>query len=216
MKQTYIRMLSQPKLVDPVLIAGLPSIGDIGRIATRLLYEFLQAELFAELYSPTLPDYVSIDKKGICRLPKYEFYASVKNPHLIILTGDSQPALEDIPAHYELCNDILDFVSNLRCKSIITLDGAPTTQPTKEIYVATTSRKLAKEYVENGAVAYKGGRIIGAPGLLLGLARKKGLEGICLLGSTPSLTADREAAFRVYRLLRKVLGIDVQKGLQVT
>jgi uncharacterized protein (TIGR00162 family) len=213
MKQTYIRMLSQPKLVDPVLIAGLPSIGDIGRIAARLLYEFLRAELFAELYSPILPDYVFIDKKGVCHLPKYEFYASTKSSNLMILIGDSQPALEDIPAHYELCNDILDFVSNFGCKSVITLDGAPTTQPTKEIYVAATSKKLASEYVQNGAIAYKGGRIIGDPGLLLGLAEKKGIKGICLLGSTPSLTTDREAAFRVYRLLRKVLGANVQEGL---
>jgi len=206
-------MLSQPKLVNPVLIAGLPSIGDIGRIAAKLLYEFLRAELFAELYSPILPDYVLIDKKGVCHPPKYEFYASTKSPNLIVLIGDSQPALEDIPAHYELCNDILDFASNLGCKSIITLAGAPTTQPTKEIHVAATSKKLAKEYVENGAVTYKGGRIIGEPGLLLGLAEKRALKGVCLLGSTPGLTADREAAFRVYRLLRKVLGANVQEGL---
>jgi proteasome assembly chaperone (PAC2) family protein len=212
MKQTYIRTLSQPKLVSPVLIVGLPSIGDIGRMAARLLCEFLGAELFAELYSPTLPDCVFIDKKGVCHPPKYEFYASAKSSNLVILTGDSQPALEEIPAHYELCSDILCFVSSLGCKSIITLAGAPTTEPTKEIYVATTSKKLAKEYVENGAIAYKGGRIIGAPGLLLGLAEKMGLKGVCLLGSTPSLTADREAAFRIYRLLRKVLGTDIKEG----
>jgi proteasome assembly chaperone (PAC2) family protein len=206
-------MLSQPKLADPILIAGLPSIGDIGRIAAKLFYEFLQAGLFAELYSPILPDYVLIDKKGICHPPKYEFYASTKSPNYIILIGDSQPALEDVPAHYELCNDILDFVINLGCKSIITLDGAPTTQPTKEIFVAATSKKIAKEYVDNGAVTYKGGRIIGDSGLLLGLAEKRRIKGVCLLGSTPGLTADREAAFRVYRLLRKVLEADVQEGL---
>jgi proteasome assembly chaperone (PAC2) family protein len=206
-------MLSQPKLANPILIAGLPSIGDIGRIAAKLFYEFLRAGLFAELYSPILPDYVFIDKKGVCHPPKYEFYASVKSPNFIILIGDSQPALEDVPAHYELCNDILDFVINLGCKSIITIDGAPTTQPTKEIFVAATSKKLAKEYVENGAITYKGGRIIGDSGLLLGLAEKRALKGVCLLGSTPGLTADREAAFRIYRLLRKVLGIDVQESL---
>ena len=212
MKKTYIRMLSQPKLVNPILVAGLPSIGDIGRIAAKLLHDFLRAELFAELYSPTLPDYVYIDKKGVCHPPKYEFYASTKDPNLVILTGDSQPALEDVPAHYEICSDILDFASTLGCTSIITLAGAPTVQPTKEIYVVATSKNLIQEYAENGAIAYKGGRIIGPPGLLLGLAEKKAIKGVCLLGSTPSLTADREAAFRVYRLLRKVLGINVQEN----
>ncbi len=205
MKKTYVRTLSQPKLVNPILVVGLPSIGDVGRMAAKMFREFLKAEPFAELYSPVLPDYVFIDKKGICHPPKYEFYVSAKNPSLVILMGDSQPALEDIPAHYELCSDILDYVADLGCKSIITMDGAPTTNPTKEIYVAATDKDFAKEYVSKGAVAYKRRRIIGVSGLLLGVAKKRGLKGVCLLGSTSGFTADREAAFRVYRFLRKVV-----------
>jgi len=148
---------------------------------------------------------VFIDKKGICRPPKYEFYVSPNSPNFVILMGDSQPALEDIPAFYELCSDILDYVSDLGCKSIITMDGAPTADPTKEIYVAATDKDLVKEYASKGAVAYKRRRIIGVSGLLLGLAKKRGLKGVCLLGSTSGFTADREAAFRVYRFLRKVM-----------
>lgn len=213
MKKTYIQMLSQPKLVDPTLVVGLPSIGDIGRMAAKLFQEFLKAEPFAELYSPILPDYVFIDKKGVCHPPKYEFYVSTKSPNLIILTGDSQPALEDIPAYYELCSDILDFVLDLGCKSIITMDGAPTTQPTKEIYVAATNKDFAKEYAAKGAVAYNRRRIIGISGLLLGLAKKRGLEGVCLLGSTSGFKADRETAFRVYRFLRKAVAPDSKESI---
>jgi proteasome assembly chaperone (PAC2) family protein len=205
MKKTFVRTLSQPKLVDPVIVVGLPSIGDVGRMAAKLFRDFLKAEPFAELYSPLLPDYVFIDKKGVCRPPKYEFYVSPNSPSLVILMGDSQPALEDIPAHYELCSDILDYVSELGCKSIITMDGAPTTNPTKEIYVAATDKDLAAEYASKGAVAYKRRRIIGMSGLLLGLAKKRGLKGACILGSTSGFTADRESAFRVYRFLRKVI-----------
>ncbi len=212
MKKTYIRTLSQPKLVDPVLVVGLPSIGDIGRVAAKLFHEFLKAEPFAELYSPILPDYVFIDKKGICHPPKYEFFVSAKTPNFIVLKGDSQPALEDIPAHYELCSDILDFALDLGCKSIITMDGAPTTNPTKEIYVAATNKDFVKEYVTKGAVVYKRRRIIGISGLLLGLAKKRGLNGVCLLGSTSGFTADREAAFRVYRFLRKAVAPDSKES----
>ncbi len=206
-------MLSQPKLVEPILIAGLPSIGDIGRIAAKFLRDFLQAELFAELYSPTLPDYVCVDKKGVCHIPKYDFYFASKNHDFIILVGDSQPALEDLPAYYEICSDILGFASKVGSTYIATLAGTPVLQSEKEVYVVATSKNLIKECIEKGAVTYKGKTIMGLPGLLLGIAKKKGLKGVCLLGSTSSLTVDREAAFRVYRLLRKVLGIDTQESL---
>jgi len=194
----------------PILIAGFPSIGDIGRITVKLLNDYLRAELFAELYSPTLPDYVNIDKKGICHPPKFEFFVSTKNPNIVIFIGDSQPALEDVPAHYEICDDIINFVTKIGCSNIITIAGAPVVHPEKEIYVAATSKKLIKKCIETGATPYKGGRIVGAPGLLLGLAEKKGVRGVCIIGSTTSLSVDREAAFRVYKFLRKLLALDAQ------
>jgi proteasome assembly chaperone (PAC2) family protein len=212
MNKTHLRVLFHPKLKDPTLIVGLPGVGNVGKLVVGLLVEFTHAKLFAELYSPSFPDYVLMDKKGVCRPPRYVFYASTGR-NLIILTGDSQPPLEDILAHYEVCGDVLDFTSKLGCKSIITIGGVSSPHPTKEIYVAATSSKQTEEYVEKGAVIYRDGRILGAPGLLLGLARKLGLRGACLLGSTLGSAADRKATFRVYRLLRKVLGIDIQEGL---
>ena len=213
MNHTYIRQLFELKLENPVLIVGLPGIGNIGKIVARLLIEFSRAKLLAELYSPTFPDYVFIDKKGICRPPRYEFYASSTGRNLIILTGDSQPPLEDIPAHYEVCSDLLDFAVKLGCNYVITVEGSPSPHPTKEVYVAATSKRQAEQYTRKDALIYKGGSIVGGPGLLLGLAKRRGLEGVCLLSPTLGVTADRETAFRIYRFLRKVLGSDTQEGL---
>lgn len=209
MNQTYVRVHFRPKLEEPVLVVGLPGIGNIGKIVAGLLIESSRMELFAELYSPTFPDYALIDKEGVCRPPRYEFYASKKGRSLVVLTGDSQPPLEDIPAHYEVCGDVLDFVTELGCKFIVTVGGAPSPGRTKEVFVAGTSRKHVEEYLGKETTIYKGGRIVGAAGLLLGLAKKRGLKGVCLLGSTPGLTADREAASRLYRLLRRLLGTDI-------
>jgi len=211
MKQTYLRTLFHPDLEEPVMVVGLPGIGNIGKIVARLLIEFSRARRFAELYSPSFPDYVLIDEKGVCRPPRYEFYASATGGNLVILTGDSQPPLEDIPAHYEVCSDVLDFVSNLGCKFIITVGGALSMHTKREIYVAATSKKQTEECKEKGARIYKGGRIVGASGLLLGLAEKRRMEGVCLLGSTLGLTVDQEAAFNVYKFLRKVWGARLQE-----
>ena len=45
---------------------------------------------------------------------------------------------------------------------------------------------------------------------LLGLAKKRGFEGICLLGATTGLETDRRAAFSVFKLLMKSLGIELK------
>lgn len=209
MKETCLRCLSRPKLEEPVFVEGLPGFGSVGKIAARLLIEFRRAELFAELHSPLLPDYVIVDKEGIFHPPRYEFYASsTGKPNFIVLTGDAQPPLEDAVAHYELCDKILDFVEQHECKLIVTLGGVPTQRPRGEIYVASTSSRLAVEVMEKGAVLYGEGRIVAATGLLLGLAKIRGLEGICLLGATSGLKADRAAAFSVFKFLMKVLGTE--------
>ncbi|MEM3041167.1 MAG: PAC2 family protein [Nitrososphaerota archaeon] len=213
MNKTYVNILSYPRLKKPTLIVGLPEIGNIGEIVARLLIEFSHAELFAEIYSPSFPDLVNIDKKGLCRPPRYESYASGDSENLIILTGDAQPPLEDIPAHYEVCGEVLNLARKFGCRFVITVAGVPSEHPQKEVYVAATSKRLAAEYLEKDAVIYKGGRIFGVSGLLLGLAKIRGLEGVCLLAPTLGLTADQEAAFNVYRFLRKVLGTPIKEGL---
>ena len=211
MDKPHFRHLFHPEVESPVFVEGLPGFGNVGKIAAHLLIEFTQAKPFAELYSPSFPDYVIVNKEGLCRPPRYEFYASsTKKNHFIILTGDTQPSLDDLAAHYEICGELLDFVEKYACRLLVTMGGVPTPQPKGEVYVAATSQKLAAEIVEKGAVIYGKGRIIGATGLLLGLAKTRGLEGVCLLGATTGLKADREAAFSVFKFLMKTVGTDME------
>ena len=203
----------RPELANPVFVEGLPGFGNVGRIAARLLIDFTRAKPFAELYSPSFPDYVIVNSRGICRPPRHEFYAaSVGKTNLIILTGDAQPSHEDVVAHYGLCGEILDFAEGYGCRFIVTMGGAPAPQPTGEVYVVATSPRLAVEVAEKGAVIYGGGRVMGATGLLLGLARSRGWEGVCLLGATTGLRADRGAGFSVFKFLLKMLGLEAGAG----
>lgn len=200
-------MLSQPKLENPVFVEGLPGFGNVGKMAARLIIEFTHASVFAELYSPSFPDYVTVNKNGICQPPKYEFYtASLGKTQFVILSGDAQPSREDVVAHYELCDEILDFLAQYGCKFIATMAGVTTPKPAGEVYVAATSPELAAKAVEKGAVVYGGGRILGAAGLLLGLAKNRGWEGVCLLGATTGLKVDRGAAYSVFKLLMRMFG----------
>jgi proteasome assembly chaperone (PAC2) family protein len=131
----------------------------------------------------------------------------------ILMTGDTQPSFDDVLAHYEICSETLDFVEKHACSFLVTLGGVPLREEKAQVYVAATSPRLALEFMEKGAVIYSKGRIVGATGLTLGLAKERGLEGICLLGATTGFKADRGAGFSVFKFLMKALGNEVKEGL---
>jgi len=174
MDKTYLRKLSEPTLENPIFVQGLPGFGNVGRIAAHLLIKFFDAKPFAELYSPSFPDYIGIDAKGICSLPKYEFYyAPMEKNNLVIMTGEIQPSFDDVVAHYDVCEDVIDFAATLGCHFIVTLGGIPITEDKAQVYIAATSPTLATEFMEKGAVIYSKGRIVGGTGLTLALAKEK-------------------------------------------
>lgn len=212
MDKTYIKVIFQPNLKETIIVAGFPGAGGVGVSAVRLLIEFLNAKLFAELYSPSLPDYTKVDSEGLCSLLKYDFFVSTENS-LVILAGEEQPPPDDIPAYYEVCSDILDFMEKLNCVTMFTVDGIPLMYPQRVIYVAGTSSRIISSCVDMGARIYTGERIIGLSGLLLGLAKLRGIDGACILSSVTDLISDEDAAFNAYRFLRRILGLGLEKTI---
>ena len=214
MDKPYLREMSKPTLENPIFVQGLPGFGNVGRIAAHLLIKFCEAKLFAELYSPSFPDYVSINSKGLTYLPRYEFFsAPIEKNNFIIMTGETQPSFDDVVAHYDVCSEILDFAEKLGCHFVVTMGGVPITEDKNKVYVAATSARLAKEFMEKGANIYSKGRIVGGTGLTLSLAKERGLEGVCLLGPTTGFKADRGAGFLVFKFLMKALGKEIKEGL---
>jgi uncharacterized protein len=215
MDKPYLRKLSNPTLENPIFIQGLPGFGNVGRIAAHLLIKFCEAKLFAELYSPSFPDYISINAKGICHLPKYDFYhAQIENNNLIIMTGEIQPSFDDVVAHYVVCEEVVDFAIACGCKFMITMGGVPITEDKAQVYIAATNPKLAAEFMEKGAVIYSKGRIVGGTGLTLALAKERKLDGVSLLGTTTGFKADKGAGFLVFKFLMKSLGKEIKEGLR--
>jgi proteasome assembly chaperone (PAC2) family protein len=214
MDKPYWRQIFNPTLENPIFVQGLPGFGNVGKIATHLLIKFCEAKPFAELYSPSFPDYVSVSSKGICHLPHYEFLsAPMEKNNFIIMTGETQPSFDDVVAHYQVCNEIIDFVEKQKCRFIVTIGGVPLTEEKAQVYVAATSPRLATEFMEKGAAIYSKGRIVGGTGLTLGIAKERGFEGVCLLGATTGFKADRGAGFATFKFLMKALGNEVKEGL---
>jgi proteasome assembly chaperone (PAC2) family protein len=138
------RKIFEPALKDPIFVEGLAGLGNVGLIAASHLIECTNAKLFAELYAPYFPDYVAVKKNGTCRPPRYRFYAAntEKNSY-IILTGESQPSLEDTVAHYDVCDEILDFVQKYGTQFVVTMGGV-SSETGEEVFIAATTEELPK------------------------------------------------------------------------
>lgn len=217
MKTVNVKYIDKkPKLKNPILIEGLPGIGNVGKLAVEHLIEVTKAEKFAELYSKDFPPQVFINSDGTIKLVNNEFYylkAKKKNQRdLILLTGDYQGLSSQ--GQYELVESILDVIEDLGVKQMYTLGGYGLGHEIKQpkVLFATTDKYLVKDIKKYGAVFKKnepGGGIIGASGLLLGLGKLRGFEGVCFMGETPGYLVDPKSAKAVLKIVAKIANVDV-------
>lgn len=217
MKETFIKELLKVELEDPILIEGLPGLGLVGKIATRYLIRQLNAKKFAHLYSPHFPYFVLVNKKGSVRLLRGTFYLwrnQRGGNDLILFTGDSQA--QTIEGQYEISDRILDFTEKHHVELIVTLGGyRMETKHKPKVIAATANQRLLNMALQAKAVlSSKGSPIVGTAGLILGLARFRRIDALCLLGETRGYLPDPRAARSVLEVLRRMLDIDVDlKGL---
>ncbi len=215
MKETFVKEKTKVKLKNPILIEGLPGLGMVGRIATRYLIKQLKAKKLAELYSPHFPYYVHVNKKGSVRLLRGNFYFS-KNHNaetdFIFLTGDSQA--QTIEGQYEVSSCILNFVSKLNTKLIVTLGGyrKEVEKKPQVVAVSTNPGVLKKALQANALASSSGNPIVGTAGLLLGLAKFQNIDAVCLLGETRGYLPDPLAAKSVLEVLQKMLDMKMDIG----
>lgn len=211
MKETIIELLNKPRLKNPVLIGGLPGMGYVGKLAAEHLVAEVKAKKFAELYSPHFPHQAVVEGSGLIRLPRNEFFwARVDGRSLVVWTGDAQAITPE--GHYEIVEKVLDFAERLGVRQMFTLGGFATgkfsrAQPK---VVALGDPELLREVSHLGvSIEKRGGPIIGAVGLLVGLGKLRRMPGICLLGETHGMLVDHRAAQAVLQVVLKVLGLNI-------
>ena len=180
----------KPKLNNPILVEGLPGIGNVGKVAVDFLIDELKAEKLYEITSHTFPHSVFVNEDNLVELPMIEvFYKKFdgKKQDLILLSGDVQPV--DEVSSYEFSERVLDMIEQFKGKEIITLGGIGLAEVPKKpkVYCTGSTKKIIQKY-KNGMVNDKlygvVGPIVGVSGLLVGLAKKRNMEGISFLAET--------------------------------
>jgi uncharacterized protein (TIGR00162 family) len=214
MQSTLIIKREANGLKNPVLIEGLPGIGLVGKLAADHMIKELKAEKIAELYSPHFPHQVLMLKNGIIRMLKNKFYLW-RNPDpngsdIIILVGDVQAITSE--AQFEVCGATLDYFKSLGGKTIYTLGGYGTGKVVgnPKVFGSATHKSIIKQYEAHGVIFGEAhGSIIGAAGLLLGIGKLQGLNGVCLMGETHGGYVDAKSAQSVLEVLSKILNVPI-------
>jgi uncharacterized protein len=217
MRSTVIKERANVELKNPILVEGFPGLGMVGSIATKYLIRQLKAQKLATLYSPHFPYHVVVNKKGSARLLRGEFYfwknMTGENDY-IFLTGDSQA--QTIEGQFEVANSILDFAEKKKVKMVITLGGYRNeAEKTPKVVAVSTNHALFEKALEAKAMSSEAGTpIVGTAGLLLGLAKFRKLDALCLLGETRGYFPDPKTAKTVIEVLQGILNVNVDlKGL---
>jgi proteasome assembly chaperone (PAC2) family protein len=105
----------------------------------------------------------------------------------------------------------LDFAQRHNVKTIATIGGYRVEAKEKpKVFAAATDQALLDRALQAGAVVSSSGSpIVGTAGLILGLARFKQIEALCLLGETRGYLPDPMAARSVLEVLKSTFSFDV-------
>ncbi len=230
-----IRLYKAPKLERPDMVATWPGIGNIGLMAVDTLRGQLQAEELGEIepWDFFYPRKVII-KAGVLEdleFPGSKFYYKrLGKKDLIFFIGEEQPTeggrmYAEGRKAYQLANLVLDVAERFGCQRVYTSGAAValTHHALKPRVWAVTSRKDLSTEVKGyentilmGEIEGRGdgGSITGLNGLLLGLAKKRGFEAICLMGEIPDYLSGApfpypKASKSVLEVLTNFLGIEI-------
>ena len=231
-----VKLYKEPELKNSVMLCGWPGIGNIGIIAIDTLRAALKAEQFGRIepWDFFNPRKVIIEK-GLLKdleFPTNKFYfRRATNQDLIFFVGQQQPTegrtrYAEGQKAYRMANLVLDVAEKFGCRRVYT-SGAAVTQihhaVRPQVWAVPNSPDLIDEVkgYENtvlmSGIEGRGsqGVITGLNGLLLGVAKKRGLEAVCLMGEIPYYLQGvpwpyPKASKSVLEVLAKILGIELE------
>lgn len=195
-----------PGLKDPVMISSWSGIGNIGLIAVDTLIDQLNAEELGEIEPWNFFDpQKAVFKDGLLHeleFPKSKFYYNrLPEKDTVFFVGEEQPGqMEKMYASgekaYEMARLVLDVAQKTGIKRIYTSGACVTTShhhiKPKVVAVASSEQLLEETCRISQAhpmskIGSEGGEgvITGLNGLLLSMAKKRGMEAACLMGEIP-------------------------------
>jgi hypothetical protein len=221
-----IKLYRHPRLKNPHMVAAWPGIGGVASGVASYLAEKLGAEEFGEIEPFDFFQPAGILVEGnvvhmppqpkLSDLPRSRFYYwknRVSENDIIIFIGEAQPVGKEL----EFARLVLDVAQKFKVKRIYTSAAAVASISHTQyprVWAAATEKELLDYLRRYDVVLRDKIQVSGLNGLLLGVAKERGIDGICLLGEVPFYIAQMQIEYpkssqAVLQVLVKMLGVEI-------
>ncbi len=213
MRKTTIYFKKNEKLNNPILVVGLPGIGNVGSLVGEHIKNETAAKKIATLYSPYFPHQTIMQRNGGLRLVSNRFYhyKNKKGRSIIILVGDTQAGTSK--GQYDVNEKIVRFFKALGGKRVYTIGGYSAGNQyikSPRVLGVATDEKLREDLKKHGVIfGQAAGTIWGSAGIIPAISKKYGIGAACLMGETGMLEIDANAAKTVLEVLHNLLETDI-------
>lgn len=191
------------------MLICLPGIGLVGSLTGEFFVESASENTpLLELYPESLLYVSAASKEGLISPPKI----TVNKIHvrelgdLMIVRGSSQPTTQI--NQYELAEKLVEVAENFGVKLVIGIGGYAVTQigEKRKTYLSSSDWRVSIIGASAGFLPLRG-TVVGAAGLVPGLAGLHSLNSACILvetsGESPDLIAARTAYNNIMVFLKK-------------
>ncbi|MCK4222601.1 MAG: PAC2 family protein [Dehalococcoidia bacterium] len=212
------KLYRRPRPERCTMLASWPGVGDVSLIIARYLKDKLDFVEIGEIDAVSFFEPVGVMvEENIVKEPHFpesKFYywrGNKDSGALLLFIGEEQPASKG----YEMVSCVLDVAQKLAVERIYSCAAAITrihySEKSKVWGVATKPELLGG--LSQYDIVLKGDlRIAGLNGLILGMAKERDIEGVCLLGEVPGYATQMpnpEASLSVIEVLTRMLRIEV-------
>lgn len=213
-----VKFTARPRLNSPNMLTAWPGIGNVAMIVATYLLKKLDFKELGIVEASHFFDPIGVlVKNNVVEAPQFPrntfYYWKNKGGEsdIILFVGEDQPTSKG----YDLATCVLDVGIKFEVKKIFTCAAAMTrihhTEKPGVLGVATNpaAAEALKRY---DLMPASNLQIAGLNGLLLGVAKEKDVDGICLLGEVPAYATRIQnpmAALSVLKVLTEMLEIEV-------
>ena len=213
-----VKFRARPKLNSPTMLAAWPGIANVSIIVATYLKRKLDFKELGEIEASYFFDPIGVMvKDSLVEAPQFPqskfYYCKNKGGRsdTILFIGEDQP----VSKNYELANCVLDVAQKFQAKRIYTCAAALTRihhTESSRVWGVATSRQAAQDFKKYDLVQRGNLQIAGLNGLLLGAAKERDIEGICLLGEVPAYATQIQnpmAALAIIKIVTKMLDVEI-------
>ena len=216
--KSLVKFHAYPRLNSPNMLAAWPGVGNVATIVAAYLEKKLGFKELGEIEASHFFDPIGVlVKNNVVEAPqfprsKFYYWKNKKGgSDIILFVGEDQPAAKG----YDLAHCVLDVCVKYQVSRVYTCAAAMTrihhTESPGVLGVAT-SRQATADLKKYDLIPASNLQIAGLNGLLLGVAKERGIEGICLLGEVPAYATRIQnpmAALAVLKVLTVMLGVEI-------